>query len=104
MVWVAEGSASEMLALELSQTNAVDALVALVPPVLQTRTPTGDCLGPSVGLLLSSRTTFQLIGVMVRVAAPWAGPAVISQAPAPATPARAQRSAGGGRPNIPHSS
>src|SRR5215213_4617581 len=50
--------------LDESQTKVARTLLSVVPPVLQTRAPTGKTLGPSFTLLLSRPTTFQVVGVM----------------------------------------
>src|SRR5205807_2308545 len=70
----------------------------------QTLTPTGYWFGPLVGLLLSRPTMFQVIGVMVSVAAACAGAAGSSHAHAARAGARAKRTAGDRRPNITRSS
>ena len=51
------------------QLNAEVTLVAVAPPVLQTRAPTGKSLGPVVTSLLSRPTMFQVSGVTVKMAA-----------------------------------
>src|SRR5262245_39628140 len=54
-----------MLAFALSQPKLVETLVAAVLPVLQTRTPTGNWVGPVAGLLLSRPIVFQVMMVAV---------------------------------------
>ena len=48
-------------------------LVAGSSPVLHTRAPTGKVSGPAARLLLSRPITSHVMGVMDRIAAPWAG-------------------------------
>jgi hypothetical protein len=54
----------------VSQTKSAITLVNVSPAVLvlHTRTPTGKLFGPTFTLLLSKPTTFQVIGVTVRLA------------------------------------
>ncbi len=53
----------------VSHTKVDSTFAAGVSPVLQTRAPTGNLLGPSLTLLLSKPITFQVMGVISNIAA-----------------------------------
>ena len=73
-------------ALAESQTKAEVTFVAGASPVLQTRAPTGKWFGPTLTLLLSSPMTFQVSGLMERLAAAKAGAWPSSSAAARVSP------------------
>lgn len=74
-------------ALAVSKIKDDCTFVAAASPVLHTRAPTGNIFGPTFSLLLSSPTTFHVMGVIVRAGAKTAVAGSTGNDAKPAVPA-----------------